>query len=315
MRRAPGTIPVRDRSHSSRGGFILVAALWILVALAVLASIASFYVAQSATALTVNDDAIESDAVITAGIELTAYRLSGVNMKKPTHGGFRFRLDGTDVAVEFLSESARINLNMASKTFIAGLFTVLGAQPEMADQYADHVVKWRSAPKANRQDEEDMLYRAAGLGYFPRRSPFNHVGELWLVLGLPPALVERALPHVTLFSGMRDVNVLDAAPEVIAALPGMTPARLDAFLSQRESPSSDPQLLLQSLGDEHPGATLEGSMAYRVRMLIASPGRQEKTAEVVIMLMTQGNEPYRVLSWQDDIDLNTGGPRSPAEAR
>ncbi len=46
-----------------RDGFIVVAALWILGALATLASIYSMYVANAATSVAVNDDALRAEAV------------------------------------------------------------------------------------------------------------------------------------------------------------------------------------------------------------------------------------------------------------
>src|SRR5262249_24843162 len=151
-------------------------------------------------------------------------------VRRPTRGRFGFRLAKSSVSVEYLSEAARINLNMAPKAMIAGLFATLGADAEAAGQFADRVVAWRSAPRANARDAEDGLYQAAGSGYLPRRASFNSVDELWLVPGLPAPIIERALPFVTVYSGIAEINVLDAAPEVIAALPDMTPARLDAFL-------------------------------------------------------------------------------------
>jgi general secretion pathway protein K len=302
-------------AESPHAGFILVTTLWILAALATLASVAAVYVSQSATALTANDEAIESETLMTAGLELTAYQLSSAGAgRRSTRGSFRFRLARADVAVEFMSEAARINLNAAPKALIAGLFTALGAKAEAAEQYAIRVVAWRSKPKPNVQDDENTLYQAARLGYLPRRGPFNHVDELWLVVGLPPELVERALPFVTVYSGIRDVNVLDAPAEVIAALPDMTPARLNAFLSQRESLPPDPEFVAGALGGKIPGATTSGSDAYRVRMRMAFSNGRQKVSEAVIKL-EGANDPYRVLSWQDDIDPATGGPRIPAERR
>ncbi len=90
----------------------------------------------------------------------------------------------------------------------------------IADQYADRIVGWRSAPPSDSQDPEESLYRAAGLNYGPRGAPFAHAAELALVVGVPPAMAERAMPYVTVFSGRPEINVRDAAPEVIAALPG-----------------------------------------------------------------------------------------------
>jgi general secretion pathway protein K len=293
-------------------GFILVAALWILVALATLASVASVYVAHSAVALRTNDDALKTEALIAAGLELAAYQLSApVAEKRPTRGAFRFRLSRADIAVEYLSEAARIDLNGAPKALIAGLFTVLGAQAEAAEQYADRVIGWRSPPRQNGPDSEDALYRAAGLLYSPRRSPFNHVDELWLVLGLPPGLVERAVQFVTVYSARNDVNVLDAPAEVIAALPGVSSGRLNAFLSQRENLPPDPKFIAGALGDNQAGATIKGSDAYRVRLQITFEDGRRTMSEVIIMMMTDSkSELYRVMSWRNDIEPQTGRSRA-----
>lgn len=301
----------------SRNGFIMVAALWLLAALATLATVASLYMAQSARALTAFDASLQSEMLTTAGLELTAYELSAPGTaKNPTHGGFNFRLANSAVTVEYVSEAARINLNMAPRAMFVGLFTALGAKPDAAAEFADRVVGWRTKPKPNAQDEEEALYGAAGLNYSPRRASFDSVDELWLVLGLPPEIVERALPFVTIFSGMAEINVLDAAPEVIAALPGMIPARLAEFLGQRASLPPDPQLVLGALGGTQKGATVKGSGAYRVRMRITLPDGRKRTPEGVI-LIAGGDEkqPFRVLAWQDEINLTTGGPPRPEENR
>lgn len=293
-----GLAPLR-RAHASRG-FVLIAVLWILVALATLASIAAFYVAQSAIALTPLEGTLQTDALVTAGLDLTTYRLSMSN-NRPTRGAFRFRLARTNVDVEFLSEAARIDLNSAPKAFIAGLFAALGAQSNDASGYADRIVAWRTPVKPGVPDGEEALYRAAGLPYPPRRAAFNHIEELSLVAGLPPALVERAAPFVTIFSGRRDVNVLDAAPEVIAALPDMSSGRLSAFLAAREAGSPDPNFLARSLGDKQLGATIQGSDAYRVRMrLVADSGRRQMAEVVILTLGSNDSRPYGVLSWKTD---------------
>jgi general secretion pathway protein K len=291
----------------ARDGFIVVAVLWIMAAFATLAVVYSTYVAQSAIALRVNDDAVQAEALIRSSLELVAYQLSSPAAdRRPMRGSFRFRLGGADVMVEFLSEAARIDLNVAPKALIAGLFAVLGAQPEVAEQYADRVIGWRTRPKPNEQDDsEDSLYRAAGLGYLPRRSPFNHLGELWLIQGLPPALVERALPFVTVYSGMPAINVLYAPPAVIAALPGMSPARLNAFLGQRETLTADPQFVADALGKDQVGATTKGSDSVRVRTRIVFDEVRRTTSDIVITRGSSAEDPYRVLSWQSDIDAAT----------
>src|SRR5207244_3306495 len=98
------------------------------------------------------------------------------------------------------SENARIDLNAVPKDLLAGLFKSLGARAEEADSFAERIVAWRTRLIGGATDEEASLYRAAGKPYGPRRGPFQHINELGLVLGLPPVLVERALPYLTVYS-------------------------------------------------------------------------------------------------------------------
>ena len=59
----------------SESGFILVVVLWILAALAALASTYSIYLGNAAFATQINDDRLRIRNAISAGIELSAYQL------------------------------------------------------------------------------------------------------------------------------------------------------------------------------------------------------------------------------------------------
>lgn len=295
------------RARKSSDGFILVAVLWILGGLAVLATIYTLYVVNAATSLQVNNDRIQSDASVTAALELTAYYLGAVKpQERPTSGAFNFQAGSANVAVDFVSEAARIDLNSAPQPLLAGLFRTLGAPSEAAAYDAERVIGWRSPAVSENLDldpgKEITVYRNAGVSYDPRLAPFSNVQELWLLLGLPPALVERAMPYVTVFSGMANVNIMDAAPEVIAALPGMTPELLNAVLAQRATRPADPNRVLQMLGPAQADVTVDGSNATRVRVHIGLPGGRRINAEAVILLLQDAPDPYRVLSWTDDFD-------------
>lgn len=283
-------------------GFIIVAVLWILLMLATLATIYSVYVSKSALALTANDVGIENELLASAGLELAAYQLLVPEKEeRPTHGEFRVRLGRANLAVRFTSEAARIDLNEAPKPLLAGLFTVLGARGPDAERYADRVIGWRTEPKGGAQDKEASLYRAAGLSYSPRGAPFADVSELWLVQGLPPVLVEQALPFLTVYSGQPAVNVLDAPPEVLAALPGMTQDRLDNILNRRESTTIAPKSAADILGTDDPAATTKGSNAFRVDVQIKFDDGRYAASEAVILLGSD-KVPYQVLSWRDGAD-------------
>jgi general secretion pathway protein K len=315
---------------SSRDGFIIVAVLWMLIALATLASIYSVYIANTAMALSVSDDSLQAELLVNTSLELTGYQFSSVKdaqspqgpggpgapgvpglakPKVPSRGGFNFRAGAASVGVTFVSEAARIDLNEAPMPMLAGLFAALGVKSEAAVDYANRILGWRDPPKEGAASEEEGLYRSAGLKYPPRGGPFPHVDELRLVYGLPPALIDRIMPFVTVYSGLPKVNVLDAAPEVIAALPGMTPGVLNAFLDKREAGPVDERSLPSLLGPSQEGATVEPSATYRVQVRIAFDNGRQVESEVVIMTGTS-EAPYHVLYWRDDPSNGPGGLRT-----
>src|SRR5262249_6583929 len=170
-----------------------------------------------------------------------------------------------------------------------------------ADNYANRLIGWRTPP-ASGLDSEAAAYRTAGLRYAPRGGRFPHVNELSLVLGLPAALVARALPFVTVYSGRPQVNIIDAAPEVIAALPGITSGRLNSILAQRRANPTNAEILMPLLGPARQYATTESSNSYRIVVRVAFESGRQTIAEVVILLFEAGNEPYSVLSWRDDLE-------------
>ena len=330
--------PNRRAAKLSEHGFVLVAVLWILAALSALAVVFAVYLSNSAQALAINDTAIEAEGVISAGVELTAYQLLlAKDDERPSRGSFHTRLNGADLAVSYVSEAARVDLNAASKELLTGLLSTLGADGDKASNYADRIVGWRTAPASGAAGNEDALYRAAGLPYSPRQAPFAHASELALVLDLPPALVERALPLVTVYSGSSGVDVLIAEPDVIAALPGMTPLVLKDFLNTRATLPNDPAAIAEALGPAQAGAAKQKSKAYRLLVRVKLRNGRERVSEVVISVSgpnqqsQQGNGqngqgqqaggqngqgqpvngqsqqdeqevvPYHVLSWQDDV--------------
>jgi general secretion pathway protein K len=297
----------RATAMGSERGFVIVAVLWILMALSALAVIFSLYLSGSARALSVTDTALQTEALVSASLELTTYQLllQG-DSARPSQGSFHFRMDDADVVVAFKSEAARIDLNFASKDVLANLFAGFGAGQAAAQEDANRIIGWRTRPVPDAANDEEALYGAAGLGYSPRQSLFTHVSELALVVGLAPALVDRALPFVTVFNGSSGVDPQIAAPEVIAALPGKTPANPNDVLGERPPSSNDAPAPVATAGSSGPApgdATIAKSSSYRIETTINFADGRRAASEVVIALSDNDKgDPYRVLSWQDDLE-------------
>jgi len=290
-------------SKSRNAGFVLVAVLWILAALATLASIYSAYALQTVDASHVLDDRLQADASVRAGIELTALRsLSVPESARPSQGGFTLRVGRTHVAVRFRSEASRIDLNAAPPDLLAGLFIAIGVDPDRAKAFADRVVGWRTKTDPGGDDKEAGLYAKSGAPYPPREAPFDSSLELTLLVGLPMPVAVRALPFVTIFTGDAQIDVTSADPTVLAALPGMTRETLSAVLRARAKAAADPNALLALLGPARNGATATPSKAIRANIDVVFDNGRRVHAEAVFRLKDSGDEPYDLLDWRDDFD-------------
>jgi general secretion pathway protein K len=234
-------------------------------------------------------------------VELAVYQLTAIPDAQPSRGKLVYRVGNAEVLVEFRAETARIDLNLAPKPVLAGLFIALGVQADAAEGYADRIVGWRTPLASGANDAEAPLYR--GKSYGPRHGPFAHVNELALLAGLPLALIDCVLPYVTVYSGQAAVDVFDASPVVLSALPGITPDRVQLLLSQRQGVSQD--VLRAQLGMAAQYVTLQPSRTNRVSVSIRFKSNRRVFSEAVILLADKDEEPYRMLSWRHDIDETT----------
>lgn len=291
----PVKIPCNDE-HSD--GFIVVAVLWIIGALATLAVIYSLYLHQTVVAFVDHDERLQAQALAMAGVELAVYRLTEIPNQRPLQGNFSFRQGGAIIRVEFSSENGHIDLNFAPKEVLAGLFIGLGTPRDAALSFADRILAWRTPLPPGTADGEAAIYQAAGKTYVPRHGPFQHVNELSLLVGLPTWLIDRALPYLTVYSGRPEVNVFTAAPEVLAALPGLTPALLQQLLAQGGGASQD--ALQAQIGVAANYISVQAGAATRINVDVRFASNRRIHSQAVVLVLLKDTEPYRVLSWRDE---------------
>lgn len=288
-------------------GFIIVAVLWILGALATLAVIYTVYVHQTAAAFLDHDERLQAEALAVSGVELAVYRLTAVPGQRPSLGRLSFRQGSAAVSVAFQAENGRIDLNFAPKEILAGLFIGLGVDVDAAAFFADRIVGWRTPLAGGAPDAETPLYQSAGKSYGPRHGPFQSVDELGLVVGLPARVIDRALPYLTVYSGRGQINVLSAPAAVLAALPGITPDRLQLLIGERDQ--SVPQDVMRAqLGTAANYVSLQAGATDRVTVDMRFTSGRRVRAEAVVLVLDQDTEPYRVLSWRDQELANDAAP-------
>ena len=104
----------RLRRTDRNDGFIIVAVLWILAALATLAAVIAVYVINTATAFAVHDERVQAEALTRASIELSPHNIVRDAEQPASRGAFVFRM-GTRPSRPSSIRDARIDLNAAPK--------------------------------------------------------------------------------------------------------------------------------------------------------------------------------------------------------
>lgn len=308
------------RHVGAEDGLVLVAVIWLLALLGGVVSAMSIFATNSLSMIAVAGDRPQADAAIEAGLTQAVARLSSTKEPAPGHG--TFKVGDATVSFSFLAESARIDVNIASAELLAGLFARFGAPSDVATGYAGVIVALRGEPPV----AKDADGKAHPAGYDPNEEtpaaiaaltqakkpspgkadphrPIADTLQLASVSGLPPALMARAAPFLTTYSGVAEIDPRWAAPLIIEALPGMTRERVRTLLDLRDRPNADAASLDDALGPAKALTTTKPVLATRVSVHTVLADGFTAAAEIVIIGYPDDRMPYRVLSWDDEADL------------
>jgi general secretion pathway protein K len=271
----------------NRRGSILVAVLAIAALLAVFVGVAAerLHVATAATRNAGED--IAADVAVKGVVELLFARFGGrFDDLPPTTS---VDLPGMRVDIRANNEAGRIDLNLAGADLLAGIFRVVGADDRSARTYAQVIVDRRTDPAAPASRSRPPLV--------PPRGPFEHVREFEMLAPIPRDVVRAVLPFVTVTGLGARVSPLVAPREVVAALPGMDPSRVEAFMAERFAAARDFEKLVRRYGIVADHVSKEASVATRLGLVLRIGSHRIRGYEVVVAVLPGDDEPYRFLAW------------------
>jgi general secretion pathway protein K len=104
-----------------------------------------------------------------------------------------------------------------------------------------------------------------------------------------------AIAPLTTLYGSETVNPLTAPHGVIAALPGVDAARLEAFLAERRSFPADADRLARILGPAQRYLAAKPQRVAAIELTARLADGYAAAARAVIVVLPQDSEPYRVL--------------------
>ncbi|MEF9979076.1 MAG: type II secretion system protein GspK [Thermomonas sp.] len=271
----------------SRGAALLLV-MWLVLLLSGL--VAAYAMSARIESLQGNGAArgVVAGEAARAGVEYAVSRLleQDPEQRWAVDGrGYKLPFGRAEVVVEVRDEAAKIDLNAAAPTLLAGLFEELGEPRERATRLAAAIVDWRDPDNLSQPagGAEDPAYASAGLAWGAKDAPFDSVAELEQVLGMRPALYASAAPHLTVYTGNAtpDANVADG---IVLAAMGLPPRQA----------AIDP--------DAPPASAGSGTYSIDSRARLAD-GR---SAHLSVVLRMGGNalpgSTYTPLRWQAGSD-------------
>jgi general secretion pathway protein K len=237
----------------ARRGVALLAALWLVIAIAAVALQFSLDARERRALGIAASERGQQRAAAAGGLAFTQARLDQALRQVGTSSNATFnRLRSSDpwlgvdslisgvISVDSMGVDVRardlgtqLNLNSLNEVDLRTLFAYVTGDYVAADQLAQRIMDWRDADSLprTRGAERDQYIKAERLA-LPTNGPFREVSELLDVMGMTPQIYDKVRPYLRTRGGPL-VNVNTAPPAVLRALPGMTDATLNMILSLR----------------------------------------------------------------------------------
>ena len=311
-------LPIQVRNQSGQNGIVLIALLWVLVGVSLLALNMAFVVRGETTVAQAEADGERCYFHARGAVEVVLYRLAYADRDPakrrnmfPYGGGmhhFWMNQDPMLGHVAIFDEAGKMDLNAAKPESLQRLFELLTIPEEQRAALMQSIEKRR--PTAALSSEDNQV----------RPGPFVSVEELLQIKGITRSTLygthqqdgektihKRGLADfVTVHSGSQRINVNSAEVETLAALPGMDMGSAASLVQARlEKPFEQNDLATRTSGNL-PGEVLslvsaEFSGTY---CLVATAGIKDspirRSIKVIASLDLKGRLGHHRLAWYDE---------------
>jgi general secretion pathway protein K len=320
--------------HSSlcEGGIALLAVMWAVAVMLLVALAFSSSVQVETRAASYRKEALQAHALACGGVDAALWGIAypprpdqppsslWTWLKGQREWSVPFPRGGAEV--EIVNETGKLDLNSAGRQQFRRLFEARGLEAAAANQLAAAIIHWRSPAGADDQETRALEDYYKQKGYRPAHAPFASVEEALRLRGMTSEVFcgtvevtgQGALRRrygvgrdLTVFSGSAQVNVNYASEAVLLSVPEMGPATAQALIRERSkkpfgSIIEISERVASPLADESlPFLTTADSKTYSIVSIGRVAGSPVRRAvRAVVQLAPQGASPYRTIAWYDD---------------
>lgn len=235
----------------ARKGVALLAALWLVVAIATVAVTFSLEARERRTIGILASERGIQRAAAQGALAMTLAKLeyalrvtpSGTNVQRlrasdpwldidSLYSGTML-VDSMPVQVEAHDLGEKLNINQLTENELRTFFSFLLSDYSKATQLSQTILDWRDADSIARpRGAEHDDYIKAEMMALPTNAQFRTIEELQNVMGMTPEIYAAAVPYLTTL-GSGAVNINAAPIPVLRALPGMTDATINMIIMLR----------------------------------------------------------------------------------
>lgn len=289
-------------------GSIAILALWGVALIAVVLGAMNF-LTRSEVAIAGNlIAAARARHAAEAGTQLGLARL----LRRQSDGAQALALaaeqwrDGpAQVEIAAVDEAGKIDINLAPLELLSGLFVSAGRPREEAILLACNILDHRG--DANPLCPEPAEAGAAHGGRFAAPE------ELAQLPGFDDELYAAIADCVTVATGATAIDPRAAPRPVLLAIPGATPALVDAFLASRAMWQDASAAAAGGMAAAAPYVMPSPQRDFTI-VAIATAGRARSRADLQVRLSSVPNQPYEVIAWRTP-PPDRGMPGTPPAAR
>jgi len=322
---------------TNENGVILIALLWILTALSVIALSFSRETFVEVAAARNMQSLEDSYFVARAGFEAAIYQLIQrryapalrqtelQDATDPLDLGIVTGTLGSSVyRVDIQDESGKISLNTVSEEQLRNLIEAAGIGKPDSAVITDSILDWRdtdSNPRPNGAEED--YYQMLNPPYKARNGRIDTVEEFLLIRGMTTEYFygrpERDMNgsivyryglsrYLSVYSSIPQVNVNFAPLTVLQSIPGMPPGAAQAIYERRRvKPFKNPQEISRDLGISLGATTMPylGVMQTDFYTLTASAhmanSKARRVVRSIVNIQPVANKLYRTLYWNENV--------------
>jgi general secretion pathway protein K len=284
-------------------GVVLVTVLWLIALLSALAMAASITFRGFASVVALDRDRVQAEALLTGGIEAAVHTIDSLGEAPLDELETTMTLATGSVRTHLSDEGGRIDIGKAPVEVLAALFRSVGASVRDADAIALAIASLRNPTDAaaGAADRPQAPAGPPGAPGVPVKKanaelPFTDIRQLALIPGISPDWVTAITPLATVY-GNETVNPLSAPAQVIAALPGIDPSRVQAFVQMRNNFPADVSQFASMLGTDKKYLALKKPSAVSVHLTATLVNGFAQAARAIIVPMPESAQPYRILVW------------------